>query len=91
MEAKQVELKPGDRVRLLAGESKGIIGTVEKVLSADLVSVVLNRKKLTYMNTAHLRFVRHGIAPVFTNVWLGEVDDMVEDANVGPEPDEMCE
>jgi transcription elongation factor len=91
MESKHTNFKPGDRVRLLAGESKGIVGTVEKVLSADLVSVVLNRKRTTYMNTAHLRFVRHGIAPGFTNVWLGEVDDMVEDANLGPEPDEMCE
>jgi hypothetical protein len=72
MESKQVELNPGDRVRLLAGGSKGIIGTVEKVLSPDLVSVVLNRKKTTYCLAKDLRFVRHGIVPTFTDVWLGE-------------------
>jgi transcription elongation factor len=72
MEAKQVNFKPGDRVRLLAGESKGIVGTVEKALSADLVSVVLNRKKVTYCLATDLRFVRSGKAPLLSDALLGE-------------------
>jgi preprotein translocase subunit YajC len=66
------QLRPGDRVRLLHGESAGIIGIVESVLTNDTVSVLLNRKKVTYCATKDLVFVRRGKAPLLSDALLGD-------------------
>ncbi len=65
-------LRPGDRVRLLAGESKGIVGTIETVLSKDTVCVLLNRGRLQYHATEDVLFIRRGKAPKLSDALLGE-------------------
>jgi len=64
--------KPGDRVRLLSGDSKNIVGTIESVLSKDTVCVLLNRGRLQYHATEDLQFLRRGKAPLLSDALLGE-------------------